>query len=162
MGKALAALACSTVFLFALSGCASTSANKQADLEMQGLKNQITLLEAQVQSKDAEISSLKVGSVPAQPQDEASASLSTAGSVAAAPQSSNVQYAALPKKPGLKQIQTALKRAGYDPGSMDGKMGKQTRQAIKAFQKANNLSADGRVGKKTWQALAPYLPIDVK
>ena len=124
---------------------------------MQGLKNQISLLEAQVQSKDAEITSLKTGSEPAQSQAAASTSLSTAESAAAVPQSSSVQYAGQLKKPGLKQIQIALKKAGYDPGSMDGKMGKQTRQAIKAFQKANKLSADGRVGKGTWKALSVYL-----
>jgi len=148
--------------LLLLSGCASTSANKQADLQMQGLKNQISLLEAQIQSKDAEITSLKTGPEPGQSQDEASASLSAAGSAAATAQSGNVQYAAKLKKPGLKQIQAALKKAGYDPGSMDGKMGKQTRQAIKAFQKANNLSADGRVGKNTWKTLAPYLDAETK
>ena len=159
MGKTLVVLACSAFFLFALNGCASTSVNKKADLEMQGLKNQIALLEAQVQAKEAEITSLKTGTETAQSQGGESASLSSA---ATALQSGNVQYAALSKKPGLKQIQTALKKAGYDPGSMDGKMGKQTRQAIKAFQKANNLSSDGRVGKKTWQALAPYFSAETK
>lgn len=35
----------------------------------------------------------------------------------------------------------------------DGDFGKQTEQAVIAFQKANGLDADGKVGKKTWTAL---------
>ncbi|MCX5708045.1 MAG: peptidoglycan-binding domain-containing protein [Candidatus Omnitrophica bacterium] len=54
-------------------------------------------------------------------------------------------------------MQTALKNAGFDPGSADGKLGKKTRQAIRDFQRANGLDADGKVGKRTWEVLAPYL-----
>ncbi|MCM8792068.1 MAG: peptidoglycan-binding protein, partial [Candidatus Omnitrophica bacterium] len=54
-------------------------------------------------------------------------------------------------------IQIALKNAGYNPGEIDGKMGKQTRQAIRAFQKANGLVVDGKVGKRTWSLLREYL-----
>ena len=50
-------------------------------------------------------------------------------------------------------LQAALKRAGYDPGALDGKLGKKTRSAVKAFQKKNGLTADGVVGEKTWAAL---------
>ncbi|PIQ87792.1 MAG: hypothetical protein COV73_02265 [Candidatus Omnitrophica bacterium CG11_big_fil_rev_8_21_14_0_20_43_6] len=62
----------------------------------------------------------------------------------------------------VKQIQTALKNAGYFQGEVDGKMGKQTRQAIRDFQKANNLQVDGRVGKNTSKALLAYLENKVK
>lgn len=62
----------------------------------------------------------------------------------------------------LKQIQTALTNAGYFDGVIDGKMGKKTRRAIKAFQKANNLHVDGRVGKNTSEALKGYLNKKVK
>ncbi len=57
-----------------------------------------------------------------------------------------------------KRIQTALKNAGYYTGSVDGKIGSQTKQAIKEFQRANGLSADGKVGSQTWMQLAQYLP----
>ncbi|MFZ2937989.1 MAG: peptidoglycan-binding domain-containing protein, partial [Candidatus Omnitrophota bacterium] len=33
----------------------------------------------------------------------------------------------------------------------------QTKDAIKAFQQANNLTVDGKVGKKTWDLLKEYL-----
>ncbi|MBP9733764.1 MAG: peptidoglycan-binding protein [Candidatus Omnitrophica bacterium] len=51
------------------------------------------------------------------------------------------------------EIQRALKKAGYDPGPADGRLGKRTKQAILDFQRAKGLKADGVVGKKTWAAL---------
>jgi len=57
-----------------------------------------------------------------------------------------------------KRIQTALKNAGYYPGSIDGKIGPQTKQAVKEFQRTHGLSVDGKVGPKTWTQLAQYLP----
>lgn len=59
--------------------------------------------------------------------------------------------------PTTKEIQSALKKAGFDPGPIDGKMGSKTRQAIKDFQKAKGLVADGVVGPKTWTQLSKYL-----
>lgn len=56
-----------------------------------------------------------------------------------------------------KRIQTALKNAGYYTGSVDGKIGPQTKQAVKEFQRTHGLSADGKVGQKTWTQLAQYL-----
>jgi peptidoglycan hydrolase-like protein with peptidoglycan-binding domain len=56
-----------------------------------------------------------------------------------------------------KQVQTALKNAGYYQGAIDGKVGPKTKAAIKEFQKANGLKADGVVGKKTSAALNQYL-----
>jgi len=54
-------------------------------------------------------------------------------------------------------IQKALQAAGFDPGVIDGKIGRKTKQAIIDFQKANNLTADGKVGPKTWAKLSSYL-----
>ncbi len=51
------------------------------------------------------------------------------------------------------QLQKALRRAGYDPGPIDGRIGKKTRAAVKAFQRRQNLKADGIVGERTWSAL---------
>lgn len=62
----------------------------------------------------------------------------------------------------VRQIQTALAHAGYDPGSIDGKMGQKTQTAVKAFQRANGLSPDGKVGNKTWSKLARYVPRETK
>ncbi len=62
-----------------------------------------------------------------------------------------------PYKPTAKEIQTALKNAGYYTGTVDGKIGPRSKQAIEDFQKANGLTADGKVGPKTWAALSAYL-----
>lgn len=56
-----------------------------------------------------------------------------------------------------RQIQTALKNAGFDPGPIDGKIGPKTKKAIKDFQAANGLTADGKVGPETWAKLSKYL-----
>jgi len=56
-----------------------------------------------------------------------------------------------------KDIQFALKNAGFYNGPIDGKIGKNTKKAIREFQKANGLKADGVVGKETKEKLAGYL-----
>ena len=60
-------------------------------------------------------------------------------------------------RPTVKEIQTALKNAGFNPGSFDGKIGPRTRQAIKDFQKSKGLVPDGVVGPKTWNLLGKHL-----
>ncbi len=62
-----------------------------------------------------------------------------------------------PFKPSDKEIQTALKNAGYYTGAIDGKIGPRSKQAIEEFQKANGLTVDGKVGPKTWAVLGKYL-----
>ncbi len=57
----------------------------------------------------------------------------------------------------VRYLQTALKRAGYDPGSVDGVFGSRTLNALTAFQRDNGLAPDGIVGKMTWTHLYPYL-----
>jgi len=56
-----------------------------------------------------------------------------------------------------KQIQKALKNAGFYQGSIDGKIGSRTKKAIIEFQKAHGLKADGIVGKRTSVELNKYL-----
>jgi outer membrane murein-binding lipoprotein Lpp len=134
-----------TVVLFAasLSGCAT--ARKQKELETQGLKNQISVLESQVQSRDEEINSLKEQLTKSEQQTEA---VNTRAKVKVVPE--------IKSRPNIKQIQISLVNAGYEVGTIDGKMGRRTKEAIKAFQKANNLTPDGKVGKKTWSILKDY------
>ena len=49
----------------------------------------------------------------------------------------------------VKKLQTALKQLGYNPGTIDGIFGKNTKSAVQKFQKANKIAADGIVGKNT-------------
>ena len=53
----------------------------------------------------------------------------------------------------VRELQRALSRAGFDPGSADGTFGPLTEAAVVAFQQANGLSVDGRVGPETAAAL---------
>lgn len=52
-----------------------------------------------------------------------------------------------------RETQTALAKAGFDPGSIDGINGPRTKEAVAAFQKANGLNVDGIAGTKTIAAL---------
>lgn len=61
-----------------------------------------------------------------------------------------------------RDIQLALRSAGFDPGSSDGRMGPRTRQAVRDFQVANGLEADGKVGAKTWAKLETFLKPEIK
>jgi hypothetical protein len=54
----------------------------------------------------------------------------------------------------IAELQRALARAGYDPGSPDGAFGQNTEEAVVAFQQANGLSPDGIVGPETADALS--------
>ena len=59
-------------------------------------------------------------------------------------------------QPTTRDMQQALKNAGFYQGAVDGKMGGQTRAAIKEFQRVNGLKDDGVVGKQTWVKLEAY------
>jgi murein L,D-transpeptidase YcbB/YkuD len=128
--------------IFVLSGCATM--NKDSQLLNQGLRNKVLALETQLKEKDDEINSLKEASVKSSENENVS-------KVGEANQLID-----------SKQIQAALKNAGYYQGAVDGKLGKKTRKAVREFQKANNLPADGRVGKDTWMILKGYLEKKVK
>ncbi len=56
------------------------------------------------------------------------------------------------KKSIVYGIQKALKAKGFDPGSMDGKMGPGTAAALKAFQSSRGLPI-GQLSKDTFRAL---------
>ena len=58
--------------------------------------------------------------------------------------------------PRRTAVQLALKRAGFDPGPIDGKFGPRTLRAIKKFQKANGLRGDGIAGPQTWRKLKRF------
>ena len=65
-------------------------------------------------------------------------------------------------KPSTREIQQALKNAGFYQGSLDGKMGPSTRDAVKEFQRVHGLSDDGVVGKRTWAKLRAFADLSVK
>ncbi|MCL2080980.1 MAG: spore cortex-lytic enzyme [Oscillospiraceae bacterium] len=58
----------------------------------------------------------------------------------------------------VRQIQTKLQNWGYYSGAIDGDYGPKTADAVKHFQRRNNLTVDGAANTRTLQALGIYLP----
>jgi len=144
MAKKVLWLGVAVVGIFVLNGCAT--AGKKDELLNQELRNKVSVLEAQLSEKDNQINSLKEPT--AKNGQEANLSAQNTGEAK--------------QHIDVKMIQTALKNAGYFQNVVDGKMGRKTRQAIREFQKANNLHADGKVGKNTWIVLKEHLDKKVK
>ena len=59
-------------------------------------------------------------------------------------------------QPATREIQEALKRAGYATGTVDGKFGPQTVRAVELFQKKQGLTPDGIVDARTCNLLTRY------
>ena len=53
----------------------------------------------------------------------------------------------------VKQVQARLESRGFHPGAVDGKLGDETRTALRAFQKSENLEATGTPNARTLRAL---------
>jgi len=53
----------------------------------------------------------------------------------------------------VRAVQEALKTKGFDPGPIDGVKGPQTTQAVKDFQRAENLEVTGRADSATLNKL---------
>jgi peptidoglycan hydrolase-like protein with peptidoglycan-binding domain len=53
----------------------------------------------------------------------------------------------------IAAVQRALEARGFHPGGIDGMLGDETRTALRAFQKSENLEATGTPNARTLQAL---------
>ena len=131
----------SAIIILALTGCATTKKTATGS-EVEELQTKVSDLEKQLQEKDEEVRDLeeRLSRVKMPDSEEIV----------------NAQEVDI-SKVTPKSIQTTLKNAGFYSGTIDGKIGKKTREAIKEFQKANGLKADGIVGKQTWFRLQKYL-----
>ena len=130
-----------------VGGCASSQYSQQ----LNQLKSDVGLLDQRVsQLERVSVTPSPSAELPAEPQGPSSAS--------SAPTTAEASPASTPRlKPSKKEIQQALKNAGFYHGTIDGKLGPKTREAIKEFQRANGLKADGVIGRQTWDTLAPSL-----
>lgn len=122
----------------ALTGCATTQGGGN-------LQARVTQLERTVSQQEQTIDELRqrVSMTPGR----ASRSSAPAGSASSSSADSR-GVIRVPVDP--REVQTALQGAGYYSGNIDGKIGGQTIEAIKQFQKDNNLKVDGIVGANTW------------
>jgi putative peptidoglycan binding protein len=68
--------------------------------------------------------------------------------------------ASLPADQAVRTITTAqiaLTQLGFEPGPVDGVLGRRTRRAILRFQRAHQLRATGALDPETWSAIAAQL-----
>ena len=59
----------------------------------------------------------------------------------------------------VRTAQTALIRAGYDPGAANGVFGAATERAVIQFQRVLGARQEGIIGPVTWQFLEPFVEI---
>jgi peptidoglycan hydrolase-like protein with peptidoglycan-binding domain len=57
----------------------------------------------------------------------------------------------------MAHVQKALAALGFDPGKIDGIDGPNTQKAVRAFQAHASIGIDGKVGKHTREALRAEL-----
>ena len=60
--------------------------------------------------------------------------------------------------PVIRQIQGVLQERGYDPGPLDGVLGKKTREALRRFQKDHRLAVTGDIDTDTKTTLLSHDP----
>ena len=54
---------------------------------------------------------------------------------------------------GIRTVQQALQKKGFDPGPIDGIVGPQTEQAVRKFQDAYGINNSGHIDNQTLYAL---------
>lgn len=57
----------------------------------------------------------------------------------------------------IMKIQAVLMKVGYNAGSVDGVFGRQTEEAVRAFQRNNGLTSDGIIGPATYRILEKFM-----
>lgn len=135
--------------LLIFTGCAASRKTINTEMQMQDLKNRISYLENNLERKDREVERLN---------ERIERSQDSRMSIH---QENVIMKDDMIDADGLqlpiKDIQKALKNAGFYKGAIDGKFGGQTKEGIVKFQKDNNLKADGVVGPQTWSRLRRFL-----
>lgn len=127
-------------------GCAP---KKQTNKRISALEAQVGVMTEELSRMDQSLQELRGSQQSAGASSSRSAgSATTSGSIYRTPSGFE-----LPSH----NIQAALKNAGYYQGTVDGKIGKATKEALKSFQKDNGLEPDGVCGRRTWDKLKPYL-----
>lgn len=137
--------------IFVISGCETTP--KKVKEEVSGIKTRVDTLESRVESVEAkQAEAERAASEQAQTIEELKASKEAK----AVRSNISVKPRAGKSSEKISEIQICLKNAGYYDGAIDGVKGSKTRQAIKEFQRANNLNDDGIVGPRTWTLLSKH------
>jgi murein L,D-transpeptidase YcbB/YkuD len=142
-----------------LTGCVTTQNKSGVDQ----LQIRVVDLEKKIEERDSEIVDLKyqIKDLSSNVQRQPSLSVEDEAPVHKSSTSSADQGASSDKiikvSASISDVQKALKNAGFYKGSIDGKVGQQTKKAIESFQRQHNLTADGVIGRRTWEELKVYL-----
>jgi peptidoglycan hydrolase-like protein with peptidoglycan-binding domain len=74
-----------------------------------------------------------------------------------APSFRDIEYVG-PTNMDARQLQTALQKAGFNPGAIDGRTGPKTAGALAEFKASMGLPADNVLDMQTFQALKQFGP----
>ncbi|MCK9594462.1 MAG: peptidoglycan-binding domain-containing protein [Candidatus Omnitrophica bacterium] len=145
-----------------LSGCAGVQDMEATQLRIISLESQFQRQDAEVKSLSKRQQSLEIKVQEDQEKTEAAlkanqAKLEDAQNKINSQVRKQREEKTVIKVPNAGHIQTALKNAKFYNGDVDGKIGPRTKDAIREFQRANQLNADGVVGSETWAILGKYL-----
>ncbi len=137
-----------------LGGCASLRTRQ----ELSRLQSQLGLLDERVtQLERTTVAGAGLSSEPlAGPAPGAGMALGETKSRASSGKRPGGGAVSASLKPSTREIQQALKNAGFYQGNVDGHTGPMTREAVKEFQRVHGLTDDGAVGRQTWVKLKAY------
>ena len=141
---------------FLLGGCSSMRSRS----ELARLQSQLGLLDERV--TQLERTTVAGAGVPGEPTapPPADAGLSMgdtqSGGSTHGKRSAGAGAVSASAKPSTREVQQALKNAGFYQGTVDGRSGPMTKDAVKEFQRVHGLTDDGVVGRQTWQKLKAY------
>ena len=141
-----------TAAAFLASGCAGAGARQ----ELARLQSQVNLLDERVVQLERSGSSSSAGLPLNEPAMETGTAVEPSAPSQHAVSVGRNASGTSSLKPSTREIQQALKNAGFYQGTVDGKMGPQTHEAVKEFQRIHGLKEDGVVGKQTWAKLKAY------
>jgi murein L,D-transpeptidase YcbB/YkuD len=132
-----------------IAGCASAGRHS-GDMRVQRLQEEAAKLKEDIRQKDEKISYLegRINKIQSQKINQ--------GREEKMAFKKPQEPAADSARMTPKEIQAALKKAGFYKGAVDGRIEQETRKAVSDFQKANGLKADGIAGKQTCLKLRKY------
>ncbi len=159
-----------TIILFVTSGCSTLQGPsytnnmqiKVAQLErkLSEKDKKVADLEYEVERLSSELemaNSLALSNIEEPYRAEVAYSNTSASSKPTKSKTSKEDTRIIRVNASEKDVQKALKNAGFYTGAIDGKIGSGSKQAIKDFQKEKGLTSDGIIGQRTWTKLKTYL-----
>ena len=151
------------VMTFFLGSCATTqpTAVNQLQIKVAQLERKVDNQGEDLATLKSEMNDLLMGvdgeeSLNYRPFQESETSVKLSDPVTLTP-SKTVDTRIIRVSASIKEVQTALKNAGYYDDAIDGKLGNKSKTAIRTFQEEHDLQVDGIVGRKTWTAMKSYL-----